>query len=53
MLACAVNMTATSHRIDVIYVLYTLLGMQTWQFLWIRNVLHKDAGTAITVVTAA
>ena len=34
-------------------VLYTLLGMQTWQFLWIRDVLQKDAGTAITVVTAA
>ena len=29
------------------------LGKQTWQFLWMRNVLQKDAGTAITVVTAA
>ena len=32
---------------------FFFVGMQTWQFLWIRNVLQKDAGTASIVVTAA
>ena len=43
----------SAHRIHVNNVLYILLGMQTWQFLWIRAVPQKDVGTAIIVVTAA
>ena len=43
----------SARRIHVNNILYILLGMQTWQFLWIRDVLQKGVGTAIVVVTAA
>ena len=35
------------------FFIYFILGMQTWHFLWIRDVLQKDAGTVSIVVTAA
>ena len=42
-------------KINIMYMVMIIffVGMQTWQFLWIRNVLQMDAGTASIVVTAA
>ena len=40
-------------RAAMIIIIIFFVEMLTYHFLWIRDVLQKDVGTAITVVTAA